>query len=109
MAAECAQRFAGALKALQQRHGVVIQGVRRHGRHQALAVALEQRDFEVAFELADLLRKRRLGQRQALRGAADMAFFVDRDEIAELAKIHKRYLSTKLENRNGEHTGESLV
>lgn len=80
---------------------MVVQGVGGDGRQQALAAALEQRDVEVLLQLADLLREGRLRQGQAFGGAADVAFFVERDEIAELAKIHKMFLSMKLENRNG--------
>ena len=63
--------------------------MRGEGRQQALAATLEQRHFEVLFQLADLLRQRRLGNAQAFGGATDMAFLVERNEIAKLTKIHK--------------------
>lgn len=99
--AEYAHRLAGPFQSLQQRYRMVVQGVGGDGRQQALAAALEQRDVEVLLQLADLLREGRLRQGQAFGGAADVAFLVERDEIAELAKIHKLFLSMKLENRNG--------
>ncbi|MNH23098.1 hypothetical protein D3C79_829820 [compost metagenome] len=68
---------------------MVVQGVCGEGRQQALVAPLEQADIQAVFELADLLRQRRLRQRQALGGPAHMAFFIDRDEITQLAKIHK--------------------
>ncbi|VFT25262.1 Uncharacterised protein [Pseudomonas aeruginosa] len=68
---------------------MIVQGVRGDGRQQPLAAALEQRDIQVLLQLADLLGKRRLRQGQAFGGAADVTFLVERDEIAELAKIHK--------------------
>ncbi|MNT58185.1 hypothetical protein D3C72_1956070 [compost metagenome] len=78
-----------------------VQGVRGKRRQQALAAALEQAHIQVLLQLADLLGERRLRQIQALGGAAHVAFLIERDEIAELAKIHKHHLSKKLENRNG--------
>jgi hypothetical protein len=38
-----------------------------------------------------------------------MAFFIDRDEITQLAKIHKKYLSKKLKKRNGREAPVRLV
>jgi hypothetical protein len=61
----------------------------RQGRQQAFAAAFEQAHVEAVFQLPDLLGQRRLGDRQALGGAAHMAFFVHRDEITQLFKIHK--------------------
>ena len=68
---------------------MVIKRVRGQGGQQAPATALEQADVQLALQLADLLRQRWLGNTQALGGAADMAFLIERDEVAELTKIHK--------------------
>ncbi|MNO80222.1 hypothetical protein D3C76_714190 [compost metagenome] len=75
--------------------------MRGQRRQQALAAALKQAHVQVLLQLAYLLGECRLRQAQALGGTAHMAFLVERDEVAKLAKIHKRYLSIKLENRNG--------
>lgn len=68
---------------------MVVQRVRSEGRQQAFTAALEQGDVEILLQLTDLLRQRRLRDRQALSRTADMAFFVDRDEITQLFEIHK--------------------
>jgi len=79
----------GALQAIEQWQGVVVQGVGSQGGQQALVAAFEQAQVEAVFQLADLLGERRLGKRQALGGTAYVAFFVHRDEITQLAEIHK--------------------
>ena len=61
---------------------VPVQGLGSQGRQQALAGALEQADVEVRFQVADLLRERRLRQTQAFCGTSDVAFLVQCDEIA---------------------------
>ncbi|MNN20434.1 hypothetical protein D3C81_1337130 [compost metagenome] len=109
LALEVAQGFAGLLQAIEQGHGMVVQGMRGQRRQQALVAPLEQADIEAVLELADLLRERRLRQCQALGGTTHMAFFVHRDEITQLPEIHKCYLSKKLENRNGCLPVEALV
>jgi hypothetical protein len=38
-----------------------------------------------------------------------VAFFIHRDEITQLAKIHKLYLSKKLEKPNGPRADGGLV
>ncbi|MNV60044.1 hypothetical protein D3C71_1524960 [compost metagenome] len=89
LALEVAHGFMGPLQAIEQRQGVVVQGMGGECRQQALVAAFEQAQVEAVFQLADLLRERGLGQRQALGGTAHMTFFIDRDEIAQLAEIHK--------------------
>ncbi|MNO94606.1 hypothetical protein D3C76_862270 [compost metagenome] len=101
LALEVAHGLVGSLQAVEQRQGVVVQGVGGQGRQQALVAALEQAQVEAVLQLADLLGKRRLGQRQTLGGAAHVAFFIHRDEITQLAEIHKQHLSKMLEKRNG--------
>ncbi|MNV98410.1 hypothetical protein D3C71_1936610 [compost metagenome] len=79
----------GSLQPVEQRQGVVVQGVGGQSRQQPLVAAFEQAQVEAVLQLADLLGKRWLGQRQALGGAAHVAFFIHRDEITQLAEIHK--------------------
>ncbi|MNI86729.1 hypothetical protein D3C73_1438470 [compost metagenome] len=79
----------GSLQPVEQRQGVVVQRVGGQGRQQPLVAAFEQAQVEAVLQLADLLGKRWLGQRQALGGPAHVAFFIHRDEITQLAEIHK--------------------
>jgi hypothetical protein len=44
-------------------------------------------DFELGFEIPNLLTQGKLGGVQAVRGAAEMAIFRDRDEISKVAKL----------------------
>ncbi|MNP87633.1 hypothetical protein D3C76_1886800 [compost metagenome] len=61
----------------------------RQGRQQAFAAAFEQAYIEVLFEVTNLLRQCRLGNRQPLGSPAHMTLFIDRDEITQLLEIHK--------------------
>lgn len=58
------------------------------GERDAAAVPFEQRHAEAPFELADRPRQRRLGDAQAARGAAEVQFLGDRDEVAKLPRLH---------------------
>jgi hypothetical protein len=42
---------------------------------------------EDLFELADLLRERRLGQMETVGGAAEVELFGDRNEVTEMAQF----------------------
>jgi len=97
------------LQAVEQGQGVVVQRMRRQCRQQAFTAALEQADVEVLFQLADLLGKRRLRDRQPFGGTSHMTFFIHRDEITQLLKIHKYFLSKKLKKRNGPKPRRGLV
>ena len=50
--------------------------------------ALDQFDLELAFEIADLHRQGRLGDRACFRGPAEMPVLGEGFEIAELAERH---------------------
>ncbi|MNH23685.1 hypothetical protein D3C79_835930 [compost metagenome] len=52
----------GALQPIEQGQGVVVKGVGRQGRQQALVAALEQAQVKAVLKLADLLREGRLRQ-----------------------------------------------
>jgi hypothetical protein len=54
----------------------------------ATAVAAKQRKAELSLELSDLLRKRGLGDSQALGGTREMKLLCHRREITEVAKVH---------------------
>ena len=53
---------------------------------------LDQRQADLVLEPADLLGERGLGDVLARRGAGEVALVGERDEVAELAKIHKHSL-----------------
>lgn len=66
---------------LQQRppRGEQVDAPRRAG---------EQRRAELPLQLADAARERRLRDPQPARGAGDVLFFRDGDEIAKLVEAH---------------------
>ncbi|MCR3837842.1 hypothetical protein K3Z99_12395 [Pseudomonas aeruginosa] len=47
---------------------------------------------ELFLQLLDVEAQRRLGDEQASRGATEMQFLGDRDEVAKLSEIHGRHL-----------------
>jgi hypothetical protein len=50
--------------------------------------AAQQVDFELRFEISDLLAQGRLGSLDAVRGVAEVEFFRDRDEVAKVPQLH---------------------
>ena len=58
----------------------------------APAVAVEQRHAELGLELADLLADARLGEVQAVGGAAEVKLLGDGDERAQLPQFHGRMI-----------------
>ena len=50
---------------------------------------LEKRSAELVFERADRSTERRLAHVKAQRGAPDVTFFGDGDEIADLLEAHR--------------------
>ena len=58
------------------------------GNFDALVGALEQRDAEFVFELADLAAEGRLADIADLGRTAKMAVFGDGDQVAEFLKVH---------------------
>ena len=89
LALKVVQGLFGPLQTVEQWQCMVIQGVRRQGRQQAFAAALEKADIEVVLELTNLLRQGWLRDGKAFGSTAHMAFFIDRDEITQLLEIHK--------------------
>lgn len=69
------------LERLLQKHAAGV------GRCHDPARAMEKLHAEVVFELTDRLRKRRLGDVQALGGLAEMKLLADRDEIPQVTKL----------------------
>ncbi|MDT5025809.1 MAG: hypothetical protein QOE61_2235, partial [Micromonosporaceae bacterium] len=51
-------------------------------------IAVEQAYAEIAFECADLLRQRLLGEVQVLRGTAETEVLGDGDKVPELTQVH---------------------
>jgi hypothetical protein len=81
-------RRAGGRDAGQDRVGPREQLGARGGQLDAAARAVQQRHAELRLEPADLLRERRLGHVDRLRGAAEVAVARDRGEVLELTEIH---------------------
>ena len=52
------------------------------------AVADEELNPELTFEIADLLRERRSGEMKPLCGPPEMQFFGNGDEVGQLSKFH---------------------
>lgn len=78
----------GVLDGSQDVPGVGKQGLTAGQKAHAAWDALEERGAEFVLEGADLARERRLADVQALRGAPDVLFFCDGDEIAQLIQAH---------------------
>jgi hypothetical protein len=67
------------------------------GRGQPAAGPGEQRDAELTLEPPDLLRERRLGHVELLRGAAERAMAVGGEEVLELLQGQGKSLSSRRE------------
>ena len=52
------------------------------------AVADEELGTKLTFEIADLLRERRLSKVKPLCGPTEMQFLGNRDEVAQLSEFH---------------------
>ena len=48
---------------------------------------VQERSAQLAFQMLDLLRERRLGDAEALRGAPEVPLLGDGDEVAEVAQL----------------------
>jgi hypothetical protein len=48
----------------------------------------QERPAQLAFQVLDLLRERRLGDAEALRGAPEVPLLGDGDEVTEVAQLH---------------------
>ena len=84
------------------------------GQTQAAAAALEQGDAELRPKIADLARKRGLGEAQPFGGARHGSGLDHRDEVAQMAQFHRSNITDKHCNsqllcigRKGRH-GSSL-
>jgi len=84
--------LAAELEFLEHPVGVRQQGRAGRGEGDATGAAVEQRDAQVAFELADRLAQRRLGKVQAGGGPAEVQLLGDRDERLELPDLHRSAL-----------------
>ena len=60
----------------------------RVGEHDLARVALDELDAELALELLDLGRQRRLADEAGLGGPAEVAVLGDGDEVPEIAQVH---------------------
>jgi hypothetical protein len=59
------------------------------GESDAFGQALKQRPAELALQRLDLLRQGGLGDEQLLGRARERAFVRDREEVAQLAEVHR--------------------
>ena len=66
------------------------EGLADLGERHPPAGAREQRGAELALEAADLLAHRLLPHVQALRGAPEVPFLGDREDVLELPQLHAR-------------------
>ena len=93
----------GVLELVQDAAGFFQQ--RGAGRGQrGLAAALEEAAAQPGFEFLDLLRQWRLGDSNAFGGTAEVQFFGDGQEVAELTHvrhIHMRIISNRQASRIG--------
>ena len=80
----------GAVGLLQQGARLVVQRGSGGGEGDPSGGAVQQEGAEVGLQLLDGAAQRRLGHVQARRGAPEMAFFRDRHEVTEQAKVHQQ-------------------
>ena len=58
------------------------------GQLDGAARPVQERPAQLAFQVLDLLRERRLGDAEAFRGAPEVPLLGDGDEVAEVAQLH---------------------
>jgi hypothetical protein len=94
LAARHTLRAAGRLVQLLQKSTRLLeeQPARRTELH-AATEAIEQLETDLAFEVLNLSRERRLRHSQALRGAAEMFLFANRHEVSKMPQFHSDTLS----------------
>ncbi len=83
---------AGAPHLGQDRAGAAHEGLAHRGEDHAAGAALEQRRAELALELMDAARQRRLGELQMPRRGAQTAALGDGNNVAKLIEFHVEFL-----------------
>lgn len=79
------------------------------GEADAACGAVQQRDAEFRFELADLCGERRLGHVEPLGGATEMALLGHCHEVPQVAQIHMPSVSISSYMRTSEYRGPALA
>jgi hypothetical protein len=87
--ATCRASSCRLLRIAQQRVRRSLQRLPGGRQAHRLAVALEQLRADRRLELADRHAQRRLRDRQTPRGPAEVQFFGQNDEIAQVAQLHE--------------------
>ena len=87
-AAELVDLFARGVDLGEHPAGAPRDGDARVGRDDAAARALEQRRAQLLLEPADLVRQRRLGEMELLRGAREVAVPRHRLHASQLPELH---------------------
>jgi hypothetical protein len=90
-AAQLVDLLASGVDLRQDAAGASGDRLPRVGRRDATAGALEQRRPEFGLEAADLVRQRRLGEVELLRGAGEVAMPRDRLHTSQLSELHPTY------------------
>ena len=88
VAAQLLELVPGALHVVEDGGGAPHERLAERRRHHAPGAALEQRRAELAFELGEAPRKRRLGDAEVARRGAQAAAFGDGRDGAELGELH---------------------
>jgi hypothetical protein len=81
----------------EDRLGLLEEGAAGRGQLDSARFAVEEARVQLGLKRANLLRQRRLLDAKSLGRAGDVAFFGNRDEIAEVTKLHILYISILLE------------
>jgi len=76
----------------KHRTRIVKEGTTRVGQFDAARLAAEQLGIDFAFDRPDLPAERRWLQAKSLRSPSDVAFLCDRNDVAKLPQVHRRYL-----------------
>ena len=86
---------AGGFEFAEDRAGAGKKGLPDFGEADGAAEAVEEAGAEFVFELADLLRERRLRDVRLAGGTTEAAGIDDGAEVAELVKFHRKAISSQ--------------
>ncbi len=94
---------------MHQGQGVLQHHLALRGGAQVLVATVDQHAAKLLLKPLDTAAERRLGDAHGVRGAHKTAVFVERDEVAQLAKIHMLSLHFKNRSKAFATTGAEVL